>query len=219
MRAHLFVLVLAGSTAGCLRTTEFKCMTDADCSATGAVCETTNYCSFTDTDCAMGRRYGDLSGPYSNQCVGESSMNDGGVDTPDGTPGSCPSTYAPLSGAGSHVYKLTNNSQQWSTQRDRCATDGAYLAIPDDANELMAITTAAAAAKTWIGITDTATEGTYLTVKGTMATYLPWDATAGEPDNPNPAPGEDCVSALMAKPNIATDRCSITFPAVCECEP
>ena len=83
-------LLLAAGTAGCLRTTEFKCMTDADCSASGAVCETTQYCSFTDTECAMGRRYGEFSGMYSNQCVGETSMNDGGVDTPDGTPGGCP---------------------------------------------------------------------------------------------------------------------------------
>lgn len=219
MRA-LYALVVAvvavAGTAGCLRTTEFKCMTDADCTASGAVCEVTHYCSFTDTECAMGRRYGEFSGSYSNQCVGEMSMNDGGVDT-DGVPGGCPATYMMLSGAGSHVYKLTNNSAQWSTQRDRCASDGAYLAIPDDANELMAITTAAAATRTWVGINDTANEGTYVTVKMQMATFLPW--ASGEPDNPNPQPGEDCVSALMATPNIATDRCTITFPAVCECEP
>ncbi|HEX5063221.1 MAG TPA: C-type lectin domain-containing protein, partial [Kofleriaceae bacterium] len=182
MRAvfSLFALVaLAGSSAGCLRTTEFKCTSDADCSASGAVCESTSYCSFTDTDCAMGRRYGELSGPYSNQCVGETSMNDGGIDGPDGGTGNCPATYAALPGAGGHVYKLTNNSQQWSTQRDRCANEGAYLAIPDDANELMAITTAAAAAKTWIGISDTAMEMTYVTVKMTPATFLPW--ASGEP--------------------------------------
>lgn len=216
MRALLLLVVLAGTTAGCLRNTEFKCMIDTDC-GTGAVCEATHYCSFTDMDCAMGRRYGDFSGTYSNQCVGETAMMDGGIDTPDTPPGKCPSTYATLPGAGSHVYKLTNNSQQWSTQRDRCVTDGAYLAIPDDANELMAITTAGAAARTWIGITDSAQEGTYMTVNGTIAMFLPWDTQNGEPNDPNP--GEDCVSALMSAEKIATDRCGLTFPAVCECEP
>jgi hypothetical protein len=98
-------------------------------------------------------------------------------------------------------------------------SDGAYLAIPDNAAELMAITTAAAAARTWIGIEDQQTEGTYVTVKGSAATYLPWNTATGEPDNPGGGGGEDCVSALMATPTIATDRCNLTYPAVCECEP
>lgn len=215
MRTLLFLAVLAG-TAGCLRTTEFKCTTDGDCTATGAVCEPTGYCSFVDPACTDGRRYGEYSGSYANQCVGGMANPDGGVDTPDGSPGGCPADYAALPGAGTHVYKLTNNAQQWMTQRDRCAQDGAYLAIPDSTEELQAITTAAAAANTWVGITDSATEGTFETVKGGPAGFLPWVAANNEPNNQGE---QDCVSALMASPNIQTDRCSLSFPAVCECEP
>jgi hypothetical protein len=214
----LIALVLL--TTGCLRQTEFKCMVDGDCSAGGAVCEPNGYCSFTDTNCSMGRRYGDFSGSYSKQCVGEQMMmddggpDDSGIDTP---PAGCPSTYTTLPNAGTHVYKLTPNAAQWATQRDRCAGDGAYLAIPDNQAELVAITTAGAAARTWVGISDTMTEGTYQTVKGATASYLPWNSAAGEPDDT--MGGQDCVSALMANPFIQTDKCGDTLPAVCECEP
>lgn len=221
MRALLGVVALLASTAGCLRATEFKCMTDTDCSAGGAVCEPTGYCSFTDSACSMGRRYGDFSGSYSNQCVGEQMMmpdgGDGGGDGPpsDGMPGGCPATYTTLPNAGSHVYKLTVNAAVWSTQRTRCEAEGAYLAIPADQAELEALTTAAAAQRTWIGISDTQNEGTFRTVNGDVATYLPWGA--GEPDNA--MGGQDCVAALMASPTIQDDRCSDTLPAVCECVP
>jgi hypothetical protein len=220
MRA-LVALVMIASMAGCLRTTEFRCTTDTDCSASDGVCEPTGYCSFGDTSCAMGRRYGEFSGSYSKQCVGDQMMVDGGTDgsgSGDGGGGGCPSTYATLPNAGTHVYKLTANATLWSTQRDRCAADGAYLAIPDNTAELQAVTTAAAAQRTWIGISDTATEGTFVTVKNTPATFLPWSTSpVMEPDDA--MGGQDCVSALMAMPLIQTDKCSDTLPAVCECEP
>jgi hypothetical protein len=217
---NLLLLILVACAAGCLRKTEYVCTTNEQCTGNGGVCEATGYCSFADTACAMGQRYSDNSGIYSGQCVGDVPMDDAGVDSDmDGPPAGCPANYMTLPNAGSHVYRLTNGSAQWTTQRDRCAADNAYLAIPDDAAELMAITTKAGAARTWIGINDIQTEGTYVTVKGPVATFVPWDTANGEPDNPASMGGEDCVSALMATPNIATDRCTITFPAVCECEP
>ena len=221
MRDVWFAIAIA-SSAGCLRDTEFNCMTSADCTGNGGTCESTGYCSFTDTACADGRRYGAYSGQYSNQCVGGMAMRDGGVDgAADDAPSSsnCPAGYMTLPNAGAHVYALTSGAAQWSTQKTRCEADGAYLAIPDDAAELLAIVTAAAAPRTWIGLTDTASEGTFLTVKGDAAPFLPWDTANNEPTNFGNQGGEDCVSALMATPTIATDRCSISFPAVCECEP
>lgn len=213
---HLLLLVLIASAAGCLRNTEFQCMVDGDCSASGSVCETTSYCSFVDTECTSGRRYGELSGPFANQCVGDQTTLDGGVDSPTDTGGNgCPAGYATLPNAGTHVYKLTADAQNWSTQYARCIGDGAYLAIPDDATELMAITTAGGAARTWVGIDDRTAEGTFVTSKGMAATFLPW--ASGEPNNGG---NQDCVAALMASPNIATDSCDQNmFPAVCECEP
>jgi hypothetical protein len=216
MRA-LLALVLIASTAGCLRQTEFKCTTNTDCSSDG-VCEATGYCSFIDSACMMGRRYGDFSGSYSKQCVGEQMMMpDAGDAGGDGPPTGCPATYATLPNAGAHVYKLTTNASLWGTQRDRCAADGAYLAIPDNMAELQAITTAAAAQRAWLGISDTATEGTFMTVKNTVPPYLPWNTAAMEPDDS--MGGQDCVSAVMATSLIQTDKCADTLPAVCECEP
>jgi hypothetical protein len=218
MRALIFVAIAC--TAGCLRQTEFKCATDTDCSTGGAVCQASGYCSFTDSDCPSGQRYGDYAGSNSGQCVDDSMpMVDGGVDMMIDafSTGNCPTTYRPLPNAGPNLYRLTTNAQMWGTQRDRCMSDGAYLAIPDNTAELQAITTAAAAARTWVGITDSQNEGTYVTVRGGAATFLPWGS--GEPDNPGGAGGEDCVTALMSSPTIATDRCSISFPAICECEP
>ena len=77
--------------------------------------------------------------------------------------------------------------------------------------------TAGAAQRTWVGISDTMTEGTYRTVQNMTATYLPWNTAVGEPDDT--MGGQDCVSALMANPFIHTDKCGDTLPAVCECEP
>ena len=222
MRSLFFLILIAN--VGCLRSTEFKCQTADQCSATDGACETNGYCSFPDSMCSSGRRYGEFSGSLSNKCVGdEMPLIDGSMgDTPMGDvpPGNC-AGYTTLSGAGANRYKLTMNAAQWSTQRDRCAADGsnAYLAIPDNQGELQAIATLGAGARTWVGIEDMAAEGSYVTVKGAAATYLPWDAANNEPDNGGGMGGQDCVTALMASPNIATDACATSFPAVCECEP
>jgi hypothetical protein len=53
--------------AGCLRTTEFRCAEDAQCGP--GVCEPVGYCSFDDPSCPGGRRFGGLSGAYSDQCL------------------------------------------------------------------------------------------------------------------------------------------------------
>jgi len=219
MRTLLLLVLIA--SAGCLRKTEFRCETDADCTGTGGICEVTKFCSFADSSCAMGQRYGDYAGTFSNKCVGDVPMDDAGVDddaTTDGpNPGGCPATYATLPNAGNHVYKLTSGATMWATQRDRCAADGAYLAIPDNAAELTALTTASAAQRTWVGISDLMTEGQFRTVQNMPATFLPWNTAAGEPDDT--MGGQDCVSAQMANPLIQTDKCADTLPAVCECEP
>lgn len=73
-----FVTALAG---GCLRANSaFHCSTDSDCARGGmpGTCEAVGYCSFVDPACASGSRFGTLSGPFANQCVGGS--DDGGLD-------------------------------------------------------------------------------------------------------------------------------------------
>lgn len=62
-----------GAGAGCWQNTEFSCNGTSECVARGVagVCEPDQHCSFPSTNCASGRRYGDFSGPFSGQCVGE----------------------------------------------------------------------------------------------------------------------------------------------------
>ena len=79
---HLLVLVLAISPLACLRSTQFTCASTAECGTDG-VCEANSFCSFTDATCPMGRRYGELSGPFAGKCVGEEPGIDGGIDGTD----------------------------------------------------------------------------------------------------------------------------------------
>ncbi|MBA3398048.1 MAG: hypothetical protein H0T89_35815 [Deltaproteobacteria bacterium] len=71
----LFATALAGVVLGlssCLSKPRFECASTGDCASSSGpgVCEPDGFCSFTDASCPSGRRYGDLSGPQANQCVG-----------------------------------------------------------------------------------------------------------------------------------------------------
>jgi len=151
----------------------------------------------------------------------DASASDGGVldgagvdSTPDSLVPLCPGFNA-LNGTPNHLYKRITAPGNWDTQRNSCAATSttAYLAIPDDGAELQALSTLAGGVF-WVGIDDLATENTFLTVKQTVATFLPW--AAGEPDDT--LGGQDCVTANSAT-QIATDKCSTLFAAICECEP
>jgi hypothetical protein len=131
----------------------------------------------------------------------------------------CPAGFASIAGGqGAHRYKLINSTDDWSEQRGKCAamSSSAYLAIPDDATELGAIATLSAASASWVGISDTATEGAFVTVKGVAATFLPWDG--GQPDNAGPQ-GEDCVMIQTSSSKLRDEKCGTKYRAVCECEP
>jgi len=227
MRTILLLLFVLTS-AGCLRKTEFQCNDDSACGANGR-CETTGYCSFVDPDCQSGRRYDQSAGPLAGQCTGGGNPNDGRIDTPtndgpmtDTPPAGCPSGYVTLTGGeGNHVYKVLTVTQNWNTQEGLCqATSGSsHLAVPGEINELTALDTAAGAATNhWLGITDAANEGTYLSVFGGTQTYLPWEPPA--PDNAGGGQGEDCVESLNSATHTINDRrCNDKLAAVCECVP
>jgi hypothetical protein len=219
------ILLLAFSTTACLRSTAFQCETSAEC-GTGASCEAVGYCSVSDSSCDSGMRFTDSAGTYANQCVGDPNGSDGGVTDgmsdagSDGPlPAGCPTGYNTITGGqGTHLYLLIPTTDDWITQRDFCATtsSSAYLAVPDEATELTALATLGATTMLWVGITDQTTEGAYLTVKGTAATFLPW--ATGQPDNNAMGLGEDCVAATAT--TFTDERCAQTnLRAVCECEP
>lgn len=205
MRLALAFVLLAG----CLRTTTFPCASDAECGA--GTCESVGFCAFADTTCADGRRFGEHSGTYSGKCVGELN-GDAGVDAPppDAVVG-CPTDYVTITGGeAGHRYRLRTPSTNWDSHRATCASEGGYLAIPGSLVELQGMI-ALGASPIFIGISDLATENTWVDVLGAPATFLPW--AGGEPDND--APGEDCVRATST--TFTDERCSRTARAVCEC--
>ena len=219
------VIALAIGAAGCLRGTEYRCSTNSECGA-GGTCESVGFCSFPDTHCTSGERFGDSAGALANQCTGTTGI-DGGIDTPmlidspmiDTPPAGCPGNYATITGGqGTHRYRLNAANDNWMQQRDFCAatTNSAYLAIPDDLAELQAIATLAAQARFWVGITDSAIEGTWLNTKGTVQTFLPWETGSPNTANNNQ---DDCVQGLMATSQFRDERCNMAFVGVCECEP
>jgi len=228
-------IVVALASAGCLRSTSYKCGSNDQCSGTGGVCEDTGFCSFTDGNCNGGRRYGEFSGVYANKCVGDVLPIDGGLDVGDGPMGDvpvggCPASYAALPGVTGHVYRVITTTALWDTQGAACMADQGttYLAVPDDQAELDAIITASSVALTWVGIDDKQTENTFVTATGGAfsATSPLWHtADSSEPDNApssggGGADGADCVAADDTTNNLADDRCDTKmYRAVCECEP
>lgn len=224
MRASwLLVVSLTLGAGACLRSTEYRCSTNTEC-GTGGTCESVGFCSFPDTGCTSGERFGDSAGPLANQCTGTSGIDGGPIDSPpidgvmiDGPPAGCPGDYVTITGGqGTHRYRILP-AGNWLQQRDMCiaTTTSAYLAIPDDLGELQALATLAAAARFWVGITDTANEGTWVTTKGTPQTFLPWEP--GAPNNGNNQ--DDCVDANMATSQFKDERCNTQNIGVCECEP
>jgi hypothetical protein len=218
MRVLLLIpLVLAG----CLRTTEFRCDEDTQCS--GGRCEPQGYCSFFDPACdGTQQRFGDSAGSLSNVCVTPGGGDvDAGNDAPPGDAPpvtGCPSGYAEVPGATpGRRYQLLATPRDWLTQRDACAatSSSAYLFIPDNAEELLAIRNELVQVKYWLGIDDRVAEGVFQNSKLEMQTFLPW--APGEPDDN--MGGQDCVAGLGNGTQISTERCGQQFPAVCECEP
>ena len=211
---RLVIALVLALGAGCLRSTTFRCASDPECGS--GTCESVGFCSFADTACTAGRRFGAHSDDYSGHCVGEVPGEDGGVDDgmPDAPPDAaagCPVDYMTITGGqAGHRYKARITSTSWDTHRAACAGEGGHLAIPGDLVELQALVVLGGS-PIYVGISDRATENTWVDVLGAPATYLPW--RPGQPDDDNP--GEDCVRATSTE--LSDERCGRTARAVCEC--
>jgi hypothetical protein len=207
-------LLFAIGLAGCLRAADYRCTSAADCGMQGT-CQPGGHCSFADPSCASGQRFGELSGAAAGQCVGaggDGGVADGAIDgSGDGSVPGCPNGYGAMSGGNAgHAYRKLA-AADWQTQVNACAADGAkvYLAIPDDPGELNGIRGEGGDA--WVGISDNATAGSYVTVLGAAATYLPWGN--GEPNT-----ALHCVEEVKMT-HLATLSCSNSLFAMCECAP
>ncbi len=145
-------------------------------------------------------------------CNGIDDDCDGAVD--DG--GVCPCDVAERDG---HAYLFCSDELSWTAARMRCQTYGYDLAVVENAEDdafVYGQISARTFADTWIGMNDTATEGTWVWIDGTPFVYTGWDD--GEPNNGGTS-GEDC-GVIMTREGRETkwdDRdCPSTRPFVCE---
>lgn len=117
------------------------------------------------------------------------------------------SRYVPVAGQVNRYRELVN--QGWQEALDVCAADEAHFAIPDDAAEISAIQLGVGA---WIGISDIAIEGVWITVDARPATYLPWGA-----NEPSGGTNENRVELYVSTFNDL-NCVDHRRNALCECE-
>ena len=127
----------------------------------------------------------------------------------------CPLTYELVAGAPlTSRYRKLDRADPYAKQAAQCAGEGAHLVVIDDAAESAAIDAYATKRNGffWIGISDSATEATWMTEKNQPATYLPWKLL-----EPNGGINENCV--LQSVAGMWNDfSCGYGFPSVCECD-
>lgn len=115
--------------------------------------------------------------------------------------------YVQVAGAV-HMYRVVPGNDTWPAARSSCEADGAYLAILDDAAEAAILP-----GNGWVGLTDAATEGIWLTVHGAPAAFLPWKLS-------EPAGGsvKNCARFDDAVRQLEARGCTDTRDWICECE-
>lgn len=141
-------------------------------------------------------------------------VDDAAFDAPPDSPrAQCPSSYLPIPGGPPNSrYRFAPSLKEFQLARAECLGEGTDLVVIDDAIERDAVGTWTPAANFWIGIIDSAIEGTWMTVHGATATFLPW-AT----NEPNGGTNENC--AIQAGDNaFYSSKCNNTNAYVCECE-
>jgi hypothetical protein len=112
----------------------------------------------------------------------------------------------------------------WDGAELDCEDDGAgtHLAVPETQDERDALADAITSASFWIGVTDRAATGTYVSVVGGE-----WFAEWYVNNNPQPDQGigEDCVSLAgslhadtQARRRNFDESCVGAKPYICECD-
>jgi len=127
---------------------------------------------------------------------------------PDSPAASCLANPLYVSiGAFPSRYRSMSSPRSWPEATTECANDGAHLAVPDSLAEATAI----GSLGDWVGITDAATEGVWLTIFGTVPVYLQFEV--GQPDGGNT---EDCLR-IGGSGDLEDRECADTRDFVCEC--
>ncbi len=153
---------------------------------------------------------------------------DGSVDSLDGMIPSCPAGYGPVNGVGSYR-PVESADKAWIDAADDCNDDddnGTFLlhthlvVLSSESERTMFSTASSVSGNTWVGLSDRATEGSYVWVTNeptggypVVGQQPPWDTD--DPDNAGG--GEDCVR--FKNSFVLEDKpCGDTESYVCECD-
>lgn len=144
----------------------------------------------------------------SNIDAGGGGNQDGGMATPFAA---CMAKgYTAATGLTS-LYRVSANDKSWVDAQTECATDVAgatHLVVLSSATESDFIKTKLG----WVGLSDRATEGTFVNVTAEPNDYRPW--ISGQPDNGSG--NENCVQ--MKAGGLDDDQCGNAHVFVCECD-
>jgi len=116
------------------------------------------------------------------------------------------------SNSGTHRYKVITQSLEYDAAIDRCAADGAHLAVVETQSENTYLA-GRIGGNTWIGFDDLTQEGAFRWITGAAMTFDGW--SIGEP---NDSGIEDCTY-LRTNRTWNDASCAQLLPAICECDP
>lgn len=110
-------------------------------------------------------------------------------------------------------YRNVGMTATYANALTMCGTPGEHLVMIDSPDESVAVATLSGGIDYWIGATDAATEGVWVTETGCPG-YLQWQAT--EPNNGNGS-GEHCASGIGGGA-LNDVPCNGTKEVICETE-
>ncbi|CAN5824986.1 hypothetical protein BH11MYX3_BH11MYX3_32710 [soil metagenome] len=129
--------------------------------------------------------------------------------TPRPTP-ACRSMTTPTVHSG-RKYFIHTAPLAWAPAKADCEATGAHLVTFSD-NDEDDIVDKDFTGDSWIGLSDQATEGTFVWVNGDPLVFTHWDIAS-----PHAAsPGRNCVRVNL---EWSDSDCTLTKPYACECEP
>ena len=191
------------------------CTTGAKCA--GGVCGVPNNCDDGDICTADScNASGCVHAAIAGCCANDGACADNSTCTADKCTITCDGTLS-----GSSCYKGFTGAADWATALNACAAWGGTLATAGTSAENAIIAgvgaTVGSGSEFWIGLTDSASEGTFAWVDGSATAFTNW--LTGEPNNLTTLcgpTGEDVV--VMNAAGKWADRCALDPRAAWVCE-
>jgi hypothetical protein len=147
--------------------------------------------------------------------TGDSGERDATSADPDVATAACSAGYSGVAGLPSQYRLDTAGPQAWIVAELDCESDGGHLIIPDvqaETDYIISVALAGPYTDIWLGVSDHATEGTYLDVTGAAP---PTNWNGAEPNNLTN--NEDCVQAFD-NGRWNDTQCAFQYHYICECD-